>query len=373
MGDHEAFVRHSASGTLRQVLKPVVLSLKDDTLYQIPKNVKMQAGSQTEPHTGNGNYHWVKVIEQPHKASVSAQGLHRINQVAGCAVIQPPTVNVDGDDKLNPYIQRTVGKKGRLGDVVRIVIAVVVVGPAPMTGNPIVVNYTLDYNPAKDFQNMLANVAKYNADYCFLIDEDDFDEWKTNIAKPVERMRWKFEPVHGGVGYAHDLSHEKVAECYSKYIELCTNALKKAQTVARRNAMKAHPALAYTTVAIVDGRARLAIVGWAGNADTQARWIDLMDRVAKGVNATDAEITNLSEAYEPDEDEHDLGPGEVIDAHVVDTDTLERNKLILEIDDKINLLDPSDVAALDYQPSTQTNDVLRQVLASVKAKLAGSS
>lgn len=329
LGDHEAYVVHDEHGSLRQVVKPVLLSMDEGTLYQIPS-------WQKDEQTGR----WGNVVKDPHRAHVSAQGYHRINQVAGCTILQPPTVVVDGETRTNPYIQRSESDDGRVGDVLRIVIAYVVVGPSPMTASPVVVNYTLDYDPSKDLQNMLAGVAKKEAAQCFLIGEEDFREWRSEMP-PQERFRWRWQPVHRGVGLAHNLRADKVREAYSKYIEIVQNALKKAQTVARRNAMKAHPALAFQTVVLDEkGRARIPVVGWAGSRASLRQYSELMERVARGQDV-DAELRDLAETYDPERDVTGDAETDVIDHD----DVMRRNELVERYTLGLGLLSPSQADA----------------------------
>jgi len=233
LGDHEAFVRRTPSGSLFQVLKPVRLSIHDGSLFRLPAKKRPYYAGTDKPFKGDtkkaapGTVEW-RETEVSKKADVTYPGFLRLNGVAGCAVGQPPTVIVDGEPKTNPYVQRGEPSRGKgLGDIQRVVIGVTVVGPAPATGNPVVVNYTLEYDPAKDLQHMLAAISEEHGDDCYLIDEPDFEP----------RAGWKFTPVFGGVGYAYNLRLKDVNGAYSDFIQLLQNAVKKAQAASATTAM----------------------------------------------------------------------------------------------------------------------------------------
>jgi hypothetical protein len=362
IGSHEAFVRHTPAGALRQVIAPVRLSLAEGTLYQIP--VRRQVNGQ-----------WQSVIEDPSKAQVSYQGLLRINAVAGCAVGMPPFVNVDGQERTNPYRQTSTR-----GDIERIVVAVNVVGPAPWTGNPVVVQYVLDTDPAKDLQHMLMELAKRRGmdETVFLIDIEQWEAYAATI-EGVARYRWKWIPLYAGVGIAHDLRDEEVRKVYTKYVNLLQNALKKALTVARRNAMKAHPALAFHSLRVDgDGNATVRGTGWAANEGDMGRYMELMDRLARGLTPAvdlDLEVHEVEETYDPEA--HVVGD-DTIDAVADESDEVEltpeaerRNGLIAQIDDGLALLNTAQVGSLDYRPGEQTATELQGVLARLNAIVDG--
>lgn len=383
LGNHEAFVRRTSHGELRQVIMPVRLSLAEKTLYQIPIR-KPHDPDSLEPIANLGWWHkenersgkrgrkpiW-KDAEQT-SAEVSYQGFLRLNGVAGCAVGQPPHVMVDGVARTNPYVQRTELSAGRLGDIVRVVIALTVVGPTPATGNPVVVNYTLDYDPAKDLQHMLAKVADDHPDECYLLDETELPTGEE------KKPGWKFVPLYGGVGYYCNLRTDGVKEVYAEFVNLLQNAVKKAQTIARRNAMKSHPALAFHTVEVdKNGRAIIPIVGWAGDRSTMDKWTGLVSRLARGqtIDIEAEEVRDVSETYDPEQHRAGGGAGHVDAPGTVteiDPDVAEKNRLIEQIDGAIPLLSPASVTSLGYDPAKQTVLQLREVLAKVNSILDAS-
>lgn len=395
LGSHEAFVRRTPSGDLRQVIQGVRLSLADKTLYQIPIR---------RPHTldgeeignldawkkanSNTRYTWKEIPQA--SAEVTYQGYLRQNAVAGCAVGSPPTVIVDGEPKTNPYFQRAIGANGRPGDIVRVVIAVVVVGPAPATGNPVAVNYVLDYDPSKDLLHMLGECADKHPDDCYLIDESQVEaELATRATTPGQaagdpnkpsraRASWTFVPLYGGVGYLVNLRVDAVRAAYAKFTGILQDAQKKAQTVARRNAMRAHPALATHTVTLDGtGSAVVGVTGWAMDQTAMARWLRIQERIARGGElGADVETISLVEAY--DAEKHAVGPDPEPDSRPIETTATEMtgvtemqeiNAMIEHIDTALQFLSPSQaqqVHDLGYaDPSKLTLQQLKAIAVDV--------
>lgn len=341
IGNHEAFVRRSPhNGQLRQVMRPVRLSLRDGTLYNFKGTTKL-----------------------------TYEGFCRINAVVGAHVGLSRTVYVGGEEHVNPYVERMEGKGGRLGDIRRVVVAVMVIGPSPDTGNVVAVNYLLDYDPAKDLQHMLATLAEKHPADCFLIPEQFFEP----------ERGWHWVPAAGGVGYAHNLTAPEVCKTYQKYINIVQNAAKKAQTVARRNAMRSHPAFAQHSVEIMsanDWAVRVPVVGWAVEGEAQQQWADVADRMAKGqaidVDHIDIDTEDVSEVYDPErDDERAAGAATGHEASEADEATVERNLLISRIDDGVALLSPS--KAEEYNARLRDAggdyDQLKALLSALNAEL----
>jgi hypothetical protein len=372
LGSHDAFVRRTEHGELQQVVRPVTLSLANDTLYQLPVFGKYRPGTNV-PAEGDERGEWKACIPEHarYKATITAFGLNEVNKVAGCAIGQPDVVVVDGVPRTNPYTERAILPNGRIGDIVRVVVRVNVVGPAPATGNPVIIQYTLDVDPGKDLQHMLLNKARENAADIFLLDEDGWSSFREDQKQPG---RWKFLPLYGGVGIVHNLAHNDVRQAYTKYVNLLQNALKKAQTVARRNAMRAHPALAFQTVTIdATGRAIVPVVGWVSSDRNMGRYMQLLDRMARGLlpdlAEVDASIVTLDESYDPEQ--HATGrPSEdaVVD-EVMETDP--RNGVVEQIEAGLNLLSPSQIADLAYDAEADL-EALQAVLARMNAMLDGA-
>lgn len=320
IGNHESFVRVTPDGTIRQVLRPVRLSKKDGTLYGFKGTTKL-----------------------------TYEGFCRINAVVGAHVGLPHTVHVDGESRINPYVERMEGRDGRLGDIRRVVVGVVVVGPSPDTGNVVAVNYLLDYDPAKDLQHMLAKLSEDIPEDVFLIPEQFYEP----------QQGWHWVPAAAGVGYAHNLRSKDVRETYQKYINIVQNASKKAQTVARRNAMRSHPAFNVHSVELAgsDWAVRVPVIGWAVDGEAQAQWADLAKKMARGqaIDVEAIETKTVTDVYEPERDD-ELAEG-VDQAPELDEATQELNLLMERIDDGIALLTRSDMESFHKRMREAAGDV----------------
>ncbi len=360
IGSHEAFVRHTPNGSLHQVVRPVRLSLTEGTIFQIRKKRPVCRdnahrdqglpcfGGAINTDTHKGSHRWEEVvIGDPNKGIVTYPGYLALNAVAGCAVGLPPTVNVDGMPKTNPYVERETT------EVIRIVISVVVVGPTPATGNPVVVNYSLDYDPRKDLAHMLLNLRD-NADL-------------KNSVKLVPTRSLKDEDEWGQLGLAagvsirYDLSLDAVAGVFSDYVELQANALKKALTVARRNAMKSHPALGVQAVVVNGfGVASVPVVGWAGDDAAMRRWQEIQSALSRGLPLPDADVLEVSEVYdvERDNDGLDTETGrsktQPVTPDKLTEELRQRNAHIEYIDKGIDMLETAQVIELHYDPAAMT-------------------
>lgn len=304
VGDREAFVRQTDQGDLVQVVRPVTLSLPENDLYQIVKFAWMPGAEANrlgldvlDTWRGRGPRQGQVKVKAP-TASPLMQGVHKINAIVGLSAAETPTVSVDGiPDLPNPYVQRANVAddplyEGSLGDLMRIVVRIAVVGAAPGTGNMVAVQYTLDHEPRKELLDIIGQLAtgenKYGdaiggniAEHCYLttardarrrLDQQDF-------------RGWEYLPQYGGVGYFYDPTHEAIGEAYRTFNGILASAIKKAQTVARRNAMMHHPALgAYRSIGVnAAGSARLAVTGWAGGSGALGWYMRAAGNLARGL------------------------------------------------------------------------------------------
>lgn len=373
LGSHEAFIRRRGDGTLQQVIEPVRLSVAAGDLYQIPMRrpfwIKEDGtlGEQVRGRAPRDGVRWVDM--NSHVAHLTYQGYQRINAVVGASVPQPSQVVVGGERRTNPYVERRTRPDGRPGDITRVVVGVVVIGPAPATGNLVAVSYVLDYDPARDLQHMLASVAEKHQDDCVLCSESD---------PLATKAGWHYVDVYGGVGYAFNLRIEAIRDTYRDFIGLLQNAVKKAQTVARRNAMRSHPAFgAYAQVTVDDeGRAVLGIRGWTMSAEAEEQWEAVAQQLERGrplpelAEIIDADaVTEIEEVYDPEVVEHaapDPAERKVIEHDEAD----EVARLRILVEQGLDVLGGDAADRYGYDPgATYTEDQLNELNAAINREI----
>jgi hypothetical protein len=374
LGNHEVFVRHTPAGRLTQVVRPVSLSIAGGTLWQPMTLAKTnEAGERWrgDYDSAPAAYQWREIPTRPGLAQVTYPGMLAQNAVVGAMVAVTPTVMVDGQARENPYIEYAPSVHGRKGEIVCITVGVAVVGMSPQTGNLSAVSYRLTYDPGRDFAHALAKLAKKKVQAVKLWGEgvpmpDQIDA-EGKLVRPIS-FDWGYMPVVIGSGWAFDRRSNEVRDVVASYTELLGNAVKKAITVAERNAMRHHPAFVQQVQIDANGNAVLPVVGWTGS-DLQAQQLhDLQSRLLRGADlnmAATIDTIDASHSYDPETDAEavTVESGTSVDAPE-DPELRERNRLIAMIDDTLNSgsLSPGEVAALRYRPETATVEDLRAVL-----------
>ena len=371
IGDDEMFkVSLPGGGQLVRVTHKVQLSVARKEVFQVPKKRQDELGN------------WVNSVAEPGIAQLTVPGYDAINRVVGCSVALPPTIKIDGNDRENPYVERYPDTGTTTGDIRRIVICVVVAGMSQI-GTPVVVRYTYEYEPGKELLHALGRLST-ETDYKTkkrkhegIVELVAHDEFAAFVQSQTDKWaRWKFVPMFGGVGYACNLADQHVAAVYYDMLQVSKEAGKKAITVARRNAMRAHPALSRGAIEIDQktGLGFTTVTGWTASKGAVRDYNSMMADLARGVHDHIAdvggvEIIEKSEAYDP--------AGETIDA--VDEDDLaqaaasaeeeelnevqlaveRRGTLIASIHDAAARLSPNDAELATFALGDLTLDELQ--------------
>jgi len=314
IGNDEMFVSRLPNGkTVARVKHNVRLSIGAKELFQIPKGRKGEDGK------------WTNSVAEPGVAQLTVPGYDALNRVVGCSVALPPTITIDGKERENPYIERFKDHGTTIGDVRRIVVCVVVAGMSEI-GTPVVVRYTYEYEPGKELLHALGKLStdwdyKNNRRKCDAIELVDGDGFQAFVeSQKDKRGRWKYVPAFAGVGYACNLADSEVSKVFLDMLHVSIQAGRKAITVARRNAMRAHPALSRGAVAIDQntGVGFVTVTGWTATPETMRDYTALMSDLAAGVRSNSSagiKVIERSEVYEPEAED-------TIDA--LDEDDLER-------------------------------------------------
>jgi len=183
----------------------------------VMKAVELQAG-----------HHFYKI---GNKGQMSAAGIDEKNRYAGCHILNPPVVIVDGVEQGNPYVETD-----SVSGTVRVLARKLIIGRTPF-GEWVSVDYTADYIPAAYHRSDLLRVVSKTPEAGWLGGEEH------GPAKD-QKGRWRFVQTHAdGIGIWIDLAHKEIQAVYETTDQRRLHALKIAQTIARRNGLAMHPAI----------------------------------------------------------------------------------------------------------------------------------
>jgi hypothetical protein len=250
--------------------------------------------------------------DQPYIITVG--GYNKLNQIAGLYIITPPTIASEGKEYANPYVQYEDG------EIKRVICRKIAVGYTPV-GNLVAIDTVRHYNFEAYFLQDIINKAQYNPDearfgsrfICPLApkEEPKTDADGTVYVKTDEGKVFTFQKIKGSEGVWIDTSGKEVRKVYSQHIQHQKFGDAIAQSMTARNAMKAHPAIAATTVEVKGGIATVQVFGFRNNKDSK-ELESMAAQIAKGgtvegvqvlQDTGDAEIeeVNANEISEVDE------------------------------------------------------------------------
>jgi len=229
--------------------------------------------------------------------SITAAGYYRLNRVAGVSILTPATVFVNGVPRGNPYLIHD--DNGTLKDVY---VRKVAVGYAP-TGQLVVVDQIVHFQVEAYFKRDL--MKKYRASKGAI----GRITTKEAAQKEIESGKYMFVPIRDNVGLLVDLSHSDVQRVLETHIENALYGDRKAATIAERNALKKHPALAIQRVNAIGERghriAKVPIHGWVAEEMTPQRVYAAAEKALAGAeiieDATEVTEEDLATAREPEE------------------------------------------------------------------------
>jgi hypothetical protein len=248
LGDSQVWIKRTPTGQIRSVR--AIINLRED---------------QGE---------LVKVEGQ---LTISAKGYYRANQIASLAILTPDSIKVPAPngmgtiDVANPYpiIDPESGtQKG-------VWVKKIAVGYSPI-GSIAVSSTTMFYDFGIYFLEDLQKKIRYNkaaGRFCFR-DQLSEEEKKTGM----------FTPIEGQFGVWANTNHEEVLKAIGTWVQTKKFGERKAQTVAERNVLKHHPALALQMMRIQGGDgskvAQVAVIGWQHDHDAKE-----LERIALAADA----------------------------------------------------------------------------------------
>jgi hypothetical protein len=267
----------------------------------------------------------VLTVEEGHvyhvqgKFMITANGYTRLNQIAGVTLVQPETIEIDGKIHENPWLECDARKPGVL---VRVHCRVLSVGRSA-TGQPVAIDYRLKFDPNLYLLQALKKTQRYwkqgNCPVQDLTEREFFEEWTAE-----ERRGWAFLPLSAigddYVGIAFHLGNQEVRKKMGDQVDLVTFAERRAQTMCRRNAMRHHPSIGVTQVALNDigwdgktlarGWAEVPVFAWTPDNRSLAETTELIlagtqgraDAVTAAGRTTPGAVEVIEESADPDEE-----------------------------------------------------------------------
>lgn len=283
MMSETVFVKRNPDMTLQKVRKRSVLrqGLKEITTFKVNKRFKNERNEWQD--------NWVTACD------ISAIGYRTLNQTAGLHVFNPPTVVVDGRLEPNPCI--IVNEKYGKPEVV--LCRKVVVGPARDTGNLV----ASDVMVRLDLRGYLLETLNAKMARGDEKDMEGFAEVGFADDEPDAPGKWKFYSVDEDTGFWFNITHKKFRDCLREHQNRLKFAERIAQTVAERNAYKAHPAMPASVELGADGLARVEMVGWV-NASNLAQLARLKEAVEQNKLHEIAEVRQVTVEKIDDADRH---------------------------------------------------------------------
>lgn len=306
LGESEVFVVPGPDGSaMRQVRRAVPLSVEDGTLYQPSVNRPLTLDGEPvgnveayRAEKGQGAVVWRQVPLNPGQATLTYQGLQRLNAAVGLMPFQPRTqeVLVRGELRTvpNPYLEYDTDPiTGAQGELLRLVMRVLIIGPTPLTGSLAAVEYVLDIQPRQHLQRALlallngggGGARRKKSRTTPAADEDEDCGVRLAslaVAKPlIDAGSHAWLPLYLNLGLIADLTHPAVLMAFRDFHEQVMMEGRRAQTVILRNAMLRHPALgAYKNVAVNEqGRATVAVLAWMSDSVSRQQQQAIMRRL----------------------------------------------------------------------------------------------
>lgn len=197
-------------------------------------------------------------------AQITAAGYRRLNQTIGLHIMTPQNVVVADQRQPNPYVEddETSGRPRR------VYCRKVAIGPSPETGNLVATDIMVRLDLELYFIEALTAKMRDDSSGKFVVMGS-----RDEHPMPDAKQGWKFIAVMQDVGIWYKVTDPKIGEVIKAQISRLKFADRIAQTVAERNAMKAHPSMPSTTRGLTistTGVATLLIdaIGWAATAST---------------------------------------------------------------------------------------------------------
>lgn len=280
LGESDIFVRRDITGQVKLTHKVVTLSVSKKELVRI--------GANYMP---------------------TVLGFNKLNQVAGINQITPPSLLVDGSERSNPHPEYSPN-----GEIVRMVARKIAIGFSP-TGNLVAMDVVKIFNFGAYYIQDL--IKKQGHEYCKfgtmvqceLDPTAEVSEMKGNIYARKGTKIYTFKVIKDLEGIWIDVTHEEIKKMYDNHTQRQKFAAEQAQSMAWRNALKAHPAFSMSSMKVEgSGDAAVAQVGVFSykNVLSHVQMQEIGSRIVAGQPATiaGASVEVVSETSEATVEEY---------------------------------------------------------------------
>jgi hypothetical protein len=259
LGDRRVFVRPGIETEDTMITVGVKLSLGNGELYQPTENVKV--GSQWEK----------RVVGDPRRALLTWSGMAKVNAAAGIIILQPPTIQYDGQAVANPHEIRNAR-----GVVIRRVFEVVGLGRSKLTGNPVLLPYRVTEDASTPLVMGLSAIIKKAGD------SPDPAAYYIGDDAPTPK-NWLRIPANIGVDIVYNPRSPAVTELLNKRANAMEHAAKKIVTTAKRNMLREHPGMGYSSVLINGaGEATIEVNCWRTDRKTDEAFDNARQAIMNG-------------------------------------------------------------------------------------------
>jgi len=272
LGESNVFVRRDASGELSLIYKTVRLAHDRKEIDRL--------GSRDDSP-------WV----------ITVPGYNKLNQIAGVYIATPQSIIVDGKECANPHIHY------ENGEIKRIIARKIAIGYSPI-GNLVAVDTVRYYNFDAYYLQDLHNKAKYKPNaakfgtvfVCPFAPDAEVQEKNGGSYVKDKGKVYIFKVIKDFEGVWIDPSNDEIREVYSQHIQHQKFGDVIAQSLAQRNALKAHPAIATAQVKVSNGVAEVTVFGWKhGRSSEQLQ--TMAEKIVKGEKPEGVEVQqNIEEA-----------------------------------------------------------------------------
>ncbi|URZ15470.1 hypothetical protein [Clostridium felsineum] len=293
LGDGQVFIKRTPHGAIKSICAKLKLEETKGELANIQGNI-----------------------------SITAAGYNTLNKIASISIFTPEKLTLpDGSVVVNPF--PVFDKES--GSIEKVWVRKTAIGYAP-SGNLVITSTTLLYDIKLYFiQDLIKKIKKNKAVGRITVE---------SLLTEEEKGKGIFIPTQGKIGVYANLENIDALTCFETFVQNKLFGDRKAQTVAERNVLKKHPALAFSKVQATGQEKRhevyIQVIGW-NNDLTQKDYMKLATMYENGENISDYKGINV-EGYEVSGDISDEDLKASADEEEINNE--EENTIVHELTEK---------------------------------------